>query len=276
MILTGDFHLADADGRRRHRASSSRRSTTPRRASPRRRLVAHGAAPRARVRDLGRFRQREALPRRHARADGALPLPRGRGGRRGSACPEVTLPVVPGMEGCHWPFRKAANGALAEAARGCSSRVGPSRPRTPSAGSRITPLRSRRAPDGVEDRQRRRPRAPGRAVEAKALRGVPTRMFPDSSEPDPATVAARAAIVECVQRACGASLADALDIQAKHRRRVPRRRPAAKARWARSTRRRWKCELRAYAAADDRRPYTHVAQTTKASTTMLSDAYRMS
>jgi len=21
--------------------------------------------------------------------------------------PEVTLPVVPGMEGCHWPFRKA-------------------------------------------------------------------------------------------------------------------------------------------------------------------------
>src|SRR5690606_44380 len=22
--------------------------------------------------------------------------------------PEVTLPVVPGMEGCHWPFRKAS------------------------------------------------------------------------------------------------------------------------------------------------------------------------
>ena len=22
--------------------------------------------------------------------------------------PEVTLPVVPGMEGCHWPFRKTA------------------------------------------------------------------------------------------------------------------------------------------------------------------------
>ena len=21
--------------------------------------------------------------------------------------PEVTLPVIPGMEGCHWPFRKA-------------------------------------------------------------------------------------------------------------------------------------------------------------------------
>ena len=58
--------------------------------------------------------------------------------------PEVTLPVVPGMEGCHWPFRKAAARALAEAAARCCSRGGRSGRGTRSAGWSIARRRWRR------------------------------------------------------------------------------------------------------------------------------------
>ncbi|HSQ59599.1 MAG TPA: enoyl-CoA hydratase-related protein [Acidobacteriota bacterium] len=129
--------------------------------------------------------------------------------------PEVTLPVIPGMEGCHWPFRKAPReawpkiaamllgGAPVKAKDGAGWLVD-------FAGSLEASLATAwgLATDGDRGFKRR-------AVEQGALTGVP-REVAGLPEAEPAAAAARAAIMDCVQRACGASLADALGIQARH------------------------------------------------------------
>ena len=130
--------------------------------------------------------------------------------------PEVTLPVVPGMEGCHWPFRKATpeqwpmlfalllSGnpvSASDAAGWLIDFAGPLEDSLQTAWKLATG-----GDHGLSLR----------AVNEKAMEGVPSEVsgLPAADSPD--HEAARAAIMKCIQDACGVPLADAVTIQAKH------------------------------------------------------------
>jgi enoyl-CoA hydratase/carnithine racemase len=130
--------------------------------------------------------------------------------------PEVTLPVVPGMEGCHWPFRKASPEGRArllhlllagrpvratDAVGWLLDYAGPIDDVLSTAWSVAT---------GRDGGIARRPFDEG------ALEHVPADVPNLAPAGSPATEAARKAIVDTVQAACGAGLADALSTQAGH------------------------------------------------------------
>jgi enoyl-CoA hydratase/carnithine racemase len=129
--------------------------------------------------------------------------------------PEVTLPVVPGMEGCHWPLRKARKedmpkllhmlleGSFVKAkdtAGWLVDYAGPLEDALKKAWSI--------ASGGEHGLTLRK-------VEEGALKGVPGEIN-GLTPGDPATEAAREAIFKTVKDACNAGLADALDIQSRH------------------------------------------------------------
>jgi hypothetical protein len=129
--------------------------------------------------------------------------------------PEVTLPVVPGMEGCHWPFRKTG------------------REHWPKLLRLLLEGRSVKASDAVgwlvdyagpmEDAVRMSWKI---ATGDHALSERPLRdgMIEDVTADMPALGDAgspiltegRKAILENIRASCGATLGDALEIQAKH------------------------------------------------------------
>lgn len=129
--------------------------------------------------------------------------------------PEVTLPVVPGMEGCHWSFRKAAKNDW------------------PKLVQLLMTGRSVRAPEAVgwlcdfagdiEAALRTAwqlakggdHRIPRRKLETGALSGVPTSVPGLADAEGPGQEAGREAIMHCVQRSCGVPLAEALELQAR-------------------------------------------------------------
>jgi enoyl-CoA hydratase/carnithine racemase len=129
--------------------------------------------------------------------------------------PEVTLPVVPGMEGCHWPLRKARPGDW------------------PKLLNILLEGKSVKARDAVgwlvdyagsldEGLQMAWKIAVGgdhglavRKVEEGALAGVPKEIS-GLSPGDASTEAARKAILDSVLSSCGSALSEALDIQARH------------------------------------------------------------
>ncbi len=129
--------------------------------------------------------------------------------------PEVTLPVVPGMEGCHWPFRKSGSEnwmkVLHMLLSGESIKAndavgwlidfaGPMEESLQMAWTIIT--------DGDH-------RLLKRDVDKDALKEA----IPEINLPDPGnqlTEAARKAILDCIKASCGTSLSDALTVQAKH------------------------------------------------------------
>ncbi len=130
--------------------------------------------------------------------------------------PEVTLPVVPGMEGCHWPFRKSRpedwprvlrlllSGEPVRAPEAVGWLVdyaGPLEATLSMAWTMAT---------GGADAPERRP------LEADALEEVPREVAGLSADGGPVGEAAAQAIVECVQGACGAPLGEALARQARH------------------------------------------------------------
>ena len=130
--------------------------------------------------------------------------------------PEVTLPVVPGMEGCHWPFRKALpkdwprlvhlllSGRPVEAGEAVGwliDHAGPMESALQTAWKLATG-----GDHGL----------PARPLERGALDGIPTEVSGLAAGADPATEAARKAIMESIQAGCGANLPEALDIQARH------------------------------------------------------------
>ena len=129
--------------------------------------------------------------------------------------PEVTLPVVPGMEGCHWPFRKTDKSnwpKLVEMLLGGKPL---------KAGDTIGWLADYAGPlDTALDMVAKivtggNHGLPARKFETGVLSGIPKETgLPDSG--DPATEAARKAILDNVVAACQATAADALEIQAKH------------------------------------------------------------
>jgi enoyl-CoA hydratase/carnithine racemase len=128
--------------------------------------------------------------------------------------PEVTLPVVPGMEGCHWPFRKCPPARRAELLKllltgqpvKAADAVGwlvDHAGRLPDALKTVWAIAS----DGDHG-------LPVRHVEAGALDGVPAGW--ETEFHGPGNEAAVRAIVETVRASCGASLAEALEVQARH------------------------------------------------------------
>jgi len=130
--------------------------------------------------------------------------------------PEVTLPVVPGMEGCHWPFRKAS---FEDRPRILSLLLGG---RPVRAGDAVGWLVDAAGPldamlrtvwcivtDCDHGIARRQPDAGPVAVPPSAAPEVPAASSPDVE-------AARRAIRACIDAACGATAADALELQSRH------------------------------------------------------------
>ena len=128
--------------------------------------------------------------------------------------PEVTLPVVPGMEGCHWPFRRAAREHWPRLLRmlltGESVRARDAVGWLVDAASPLNEALATawRLASGAGTGVARRP------VAAGSMNG--TVEVSDVAEADgPGQAAARSAIVECMRRSCGVPLGEALALQAK-------------------------------------------------------------
>lgn len=130
--------------------------------------------------------------------------------------PEVTLPVVPGMEGCHWPFRKTGaeghqkllklllEGGTLKAKDTAGWLVD-------YAGSLEDALQVawKIVTDGDHGLAMRK-------VEEGILKEIPKEISGIKSPEDPATEAARKAIFETMQDSLGTTLPEALQVQSKH------------------------------------------------------------
>ena len=129
--------------------------------------------------------------------------------------PEVTLPVVPGMEGCHWPFRKAdraqwpklvrmlLTGAPVKAKDAVDWLIDYSGPMRESL-AMVWSLASGGA-SGAEMRE----------LDGGILQGIPVDVGVSVYD-SPATEAARTAIMHSIKDSCGVVLSEALDVQARH------------------------------------------------------------
>ena len=129
--------------------------------------------------------------------------------------PEVTLPVVPGMEGCHWPFRKAnqtewpklvrmlLTGAPVKAKDAVGWLIDYSGP-TQESLETVWTLASGGAAN-----------SPMRKLDEGVLEGIPTDVGISVSD-NTAKEAARKAIMDSIKNSCGVPLSEALDIQARH------------------------------------------------------------
>jgi enoyl-CoA hydratase/carnithine racemase/3-hydroxyacyl-CoA dehydrogenase len=127
--------------------------------------------------------------------------------------PEVGLPVVPGMEGCHWPFRKAPKDAWPRILEMLLTG------RPVAAADAVGWLVDYAGPleDALAETWRLASEADGatRPLAEGVLKGVPTDV-PDLPEAEsPAAEVARMAIVACVRGSCAATLAEAHGISAK-------------------------------------------------------------
>jgi enoyl-CoA hydratase/carnithine racemase len=128
--------------------------------------------------------------------------------------PEVTLPVVPGMEGCHWPLRKAKP---ADRPRLLQLLLTGKPVRAPDAVGWLIdyagPLDDalatawKVARDGKHGLARR-------ALESGTL-DVPSEVGGIAPAGTPEGEAGRAAIMDCIRQSCGVPLAEALSVQAR-------------------------------------------------------------
>ena len=129
--------------------------------------------------------------------------------------PEVTLPVVPGMEGCHWPVRKAAPD---DRRRIYEMLLGG---RSVAARDAVGWLVDVAAPlDEALDVAWKIALGKDhgvalRSVDEEPIEGLEVEV-PGLVEGSEATEAARRAIAECVRAACEVALAEAVDVQANH------------------------------------------------------------
>ena len=129
--------------------------------------------------------------------------------------PEVTLPVVPGMEGCHWAFRKNGTGSWPKILHMLLSGMpvkaknavgwlvdfaGPMEASLKMAWNIVS--------DGPHNLSKR-------MVKQEALQN----RLPDVDLPDPGNPlieSGRKAILDCVMASCGVALTEALAVQATH------------------------------------------------------------
>jgi len=130
--------------------------------------------------------------------------------------PEVTLPVIPGMEGCHWPFRKV------------------SADKYPKLLKLILEGKSVKAKDSagwlvdyagpLEDALKKAWSAASggdhglklRKLQEQAVKTLPQEPGDIAPAPDAATESARKAIFQTIQDSLGVPLADSLQIQSRH------------------------------------------------------------
>ncbi len=130
--------------------------------------------------------------------------------------PEVTLPVVPGMEGCHWPFRKAASAHWPELlGMLLGGRAVKARQARGWLVDHAAPLDAALATawlvaSGGDHG------LPERKLVEKALQGLPAGVPGLPEAGSPGVEAAREAILATVRAACGSDLPGALAIQARH------------------------------------------------------------
>lgn len=130
--------------------------------------------------------------------------------------PEVTLPVVPGMEGCHWPFRKARKDQwpkllnlllsgrpvrAADAVGWLIDHAGPLESAIGTAWAIATD----------DDHTVRR-----REIDEGKLEGVPVGVSALPPAGAPEHDAGRTAIMTCILASCGVTLSEALDVQTRH------------------------------------------------------------
>ncbi|MFH1977859.1 MAG: hypothetical protein ABIJ92_00855 [Candidatus Aenigmatarchaeota archaeon] len=130
--------------------------------------------------------------------------------------PEVTLPVVPGMEGCHWPFRKARrtdwpkiiymllSGHSIDASEAVGWLIDHAAPMT-----RALEMAWKVATGGDHGLTERN-------LKTDRLTDVPLSItnLPDTD--NASTEFARKAIMNCIQEACGCNLNDSISRQADH------------------------------------------------------------
>lgn len=130
--------------------------------------------------------------------------------------PEVTLPVVPGMEGCHWPFRKCSAEhwprllylLLSGRSVTSSDAVGWLIDYSGSLESALA-VAWNTATSGRDGLNKR-------AIAESGLEDVPSEVSGLPDPDSPLDGAARKAILDCVRESCSATVRDALSIQTKH------------------------------------------------------------
>jgi len=129
--------------------------------------------------------------------------------------PEVTLPVVPGMEGCHWPFRKTDQGDWPKLVRllltgepvKAKDAVGWLVDHSGSMQQSLGTAWSLASGEAAN--------VPMRKLNEGVLEGIPADAGIPTTD-NPATIAARKAMMESIRGSCGVPLSEALDIQARH------------------------------------------------------------
>ncbi len=129
--------------------------------------------------------------------------------------PEVTLPVVPGMEGCHWPFRKTDRAGWPNLVR--MLLTGQSVKANESVGWLVDyagPLSDSLA-IAWNLASGRTSGVPKRPLDEGVLDGIPADVGVPATD-NPAAQAARIAIMQSIKDSCGATLTEALNIQARH------------------------------------------------------------
>ncbi len=130
--------------------------------------------------------------------------------------PEVTLPVVPGMEGCHWMFRRSTSDHWPKALYLLLSGMSVKADKTLGwlidyTGSIEDSLQTVwKIATGGDHGLQQRPLVEG------VLTGVPNDVSGLPAPDGELAEAAHKAIVDTVQQSCGATLADALVIQIRH------------------------------------------------------------
>jgi len=129
--------------------------------------------------------------------------------------PEVNLPVVPGMEGCHWPFRRAPKERWPRITQALLT--GQAVKAKDAVGWLIDvaePMEKALATvwglaNGLRKDVARRP------LDQGALSGVPTSSRDVPPADDPLVQAGRDGIVACMTQSCATTAAEALPLQAK-------------------------------------------------------------
>jgi enoyl-CoA hydratase/carnithine racemase len=129
--------------------------------------------------------------------------------------PEVNLPVVPGMEGCHWPFRRTKpehwprlthallSGELVRARDGVGWLLDVAEPMEKALATAWGLASGTR--EGIARR----------GLETAPLTGVPTTVASVPPADDPLVEAGRAGIVTCKAQSCAKTAAEALPLQAR-------------------------------------------------------------
>ena len=129
--------------------------------------------------------------------------------------PEVTLPVIPGMEGCHWPLRKMQVSDYPKFLEMLLTGKSVKAPKTVGwltdfSGSINDCIQTAwKIANGNQSIVKRQ-------LKESAIENIASHIPTLGNSGEPSLEFSRKAIVECIKESCGANLADSLGIQAKH------------------------------------------------------------